>query len=297
LYVALTRARDQLILTASDPKGPDLDRLRPGLANADIVVDPIPNDPELARPPEPVDPPLPPKPWRILVDAIELGLTTIPASGLSEYAVCPKRFRFRFVDKHPGAGEGEATARRVGALTHVALEHDVTTVEDLLRREPDAPLVLAWEALELARRYWDDQVYAPLRDHRAQREQRVFLSVDDFGIFGTVDQLSESFLVDFKTDAEVRPEQHRFQIWAYARATRRATAHIAYLRHAYVHTFDEASLRAAGEETPALIRGIRSGQYPAAPSHDHCHWCPYASICSERYTGLPEETPMGARQS
>jgi ATP-dependent helicase/nuclease subunit A len=297
LYVALTRARDHLILTASDATGTDLDRLRPGLVNAHIDVDLIPYDPERARPPEPVDPPLPPEPGRVFVDPIELGLTAIPASGLSEYAVCPKRFHFRFVDAHPGAGEGEAIGRRIGALTHVALEHDIVTVEDLLRREPDAIPLLAQEAMELARRYRELSVYAHLRDPLAQREQRVFLNAGGLGISGTVDQLSESFLVDFKTDAEIRPEQHRFQIWAYAHATRRATAHIAYLRHDYVHTFDETSLRAAGEEIPALILGIRQGQYPAAPSHEHCHWCPYAPICSDRYTGVPGEAPLGAYQS
>ena len=67
LYVALTRARDQLILTATDASGGNLSRLEPGLTAAGIAINTIPFNLELAQPPVPPEPPLPPEPHSLLI--------------------------------------------------------------------------------------------------------------------------------------------------------------------------------------------------------------------------------------
>jgi ATP-dependent helicase/nuclease subunit A len=282
LYVALTRARDRLILSAGNPSGGALDLLTDGLAHAGVAITTIPFDPAQAHPPDPLAPSPPPRPDLWLPDAVSIGLSAIPATGLSEYAQCPKRFRFHYVDGHPGAGEGDTSAREIGGLTHQALEVGARTVAELARSEPDLDPLLAEEAIKLAQRFRDHAIYAPIRDAAAEREVRVAHRTEGVLISGIVDRLSPSYLVDFKTDQVMRPEHHRLQVWAYARATRRPTAYVAYLRHDVVHRFDEADFRATDEQAAALARGIREGAYPASPSPDTCRWCPYAAICAER---------------
>jgi ATP-dependent helicase/nuclease subunit A len=59
LYVALTRARDHLILSAADEDGGSLDLLLPGLQSIGISPQPIPFTADEARPPHPPEPALP----------------------------------------------------------------------------------------------------------------------------------------------------------------------------------------------------------------------------------------------
>lgn len=65
LYVAFTRARDHLILTATDQSGGGLEQLQSGFNAAGIPVYPITFDPESASPPIPPDPALLPEPPRL----------------------------------------------------------------------------------------------------------------------------------------------------------------------------------------------------------------------------------------
>ncbi|MCJ8283385.1 MAG: hypothetical protein MJK14_27245, partial [Rivularia sp. ALOHA_DT_140] len=74
LYVALTRARDQLILTANSKKGAGLELLKPGLENAGISINIIPFDVDLAKPPILPEPPLPELPSELLIDSVGSGL-------------------------------------------------------------------------------------------------------------------------------------------------------------------------------------------------------------------------------
>ncbi|MNX86466.1 hypothetical protein D3C86_1183500 [compost metagenome] len=64
MYVAFTRARDYLMLAATDPKGGSLEFLSPGLETAGLFVEALPYQAADALPPEPVLPPLPPSPER-----------------------------------------------------------------------------------------------------------------------------------------------------------------------------------------------------------------------------------------
>ncbi|HEY9898058.1 MAG TPA: UvrD-helicase domain-containing protein [Pantanalinema sp.] len=61
MYVAITRARDYLMLTSTDPRGGSMDFLSPGFAAAGLVVEAAPFEAEDALPPEPRLPP-PPEP-------------------------------------------------------------------------------------------------------------------------------------------------------------------------------------------------------------------------------------------
>jgi ATP-dependent helicase/nuclease subunit A len=87
------------------------------------------------------------------------------------------------------------------------------------------------------------------------------------------------FVLDHKTDAEVSPDEHRFQLWAYARAFNKPRALIAYLRHDKLHEFDAARLTELDAEANALIGGILKCDYTPRPSPAACGYCPYRTIC------------------
>ena len=113
LYVALTRARDYLILSATDPEKGDLARLRPGLDAANIAIETIPFVAEKALPPVPPTPPLRDTLPPLLLNSVGSGISELPVTALTEYARCPQRFKLRFIDGHPGLGEGMATGMRL----------------------------------------------------------------------------------------------------------------------------------------------------------------------------------------
>jgi hypothetical protein len=74
LYVALTRARDRLVLTAAATRGGGLDVLAPGLEAAGVVPEVVQHDPDLAAYPPPAAPgPAPKVPTMIALDGSALG--------------------------------------------------------------------------------------------------------------------------------------------------------------------------------------------------------------------------------
>ncbi|GAX39031.1 UvrD-helicase domain-containing protein [Nodularia sp. NIES-3585] len=285
LYVALTRARDQLILTATEEKGGGLTKLQPGLEAAGITIQPIPFDPELAQPPILREPPLPPESDTWLINSVGSGLFELPVTALSDYAQCPRKFYHRFIQGHPGIGSGIGTARRLGTLVHLALERNIRDVEKLEGFDVVLGRDSVAEALELAKRFDEVENFAPFRQANTQWEQPVTLSIGRLTLNGIVDLLGSDWVLDFKTDQEMTPQHHRFQLWAYAQATGRTTAHIAYLRHDRLHTFNAEDLQITAQEAEILVQRILAGDYSAVPSPVNCSFCAYADICEARYQG------------
>ncbi len=285
LYVALTRARDQLILTATDEKGGGLTKLQSGLEAAGIIIQPIAFDQKLAQPPILQEPPLPPEPDTWLINSVGSGLFELSVTALSDYAQCPRKFYHRFVQGHPGIGSGFGTARRVGTLVHLALERKIHDVEKLASFDVALGLESVMEALQLAKRFDEVENFAPFRQAKTQWEQPITLSIGRLTLNGIVDLLGSDWVLDFKTDQEFTPQHHRFQLWAYAQATGRTTAHIAYLRHNCLHTFNEEDLQTTAQEAEILVQQILAGDYSAVPSPANCSFCAYADICEVSYQG------------
>ncbi len=289
LYVALTRARDLLILTATERSRGSLSKLQPGLEAAGITINTIPFAPESARPPAPTEPPLPAEPPGLLLNPIGPGLFELPVTALSEYALCPKRFYYNFVQGHPGIGSGIGTAKRLGTLTHLALEKGIRDLGTLARFDMSLPLEDVREALELARRFDELPDFAPFRE--GEREWKVNFKVGDLTFNGIVDLSGDDWVLDFKTDREIQPEHHRFQLWAYSRATGKLNAYIAYLRHDYLHQFTLEELESTGEEAQTLVQNIVKGDFRPTASEANCSLCPYGDICEERYQGAATKPP------
>jgi ATP-dependent helicase/nuclease subunit A len=290
LYVALTRTRDRLLLTGCDPKGGSLDRLHPGLEAADIPIQLWP----FAEAPEIAPPTAAPKqgvdsrtsPIATHLGCVAAGVWELPVTALGEYATCPKRFEFRWIQGHPGLREEAAIAPRLGTLVHKALERGIRNADEL--EGFDRGLERQWvdEAIELALRFDRHANYAPVRTTNALREHPVVLKMDGLILNGAIDLLGEDWVLDFKTDREMNPKERRWQLWAYATATQRAIAHIAYLRHDTLYTFTADELAATSLDVAALIPHILAGHYTATPSERSCGICPYADICEVRQVHL-----------
>ncbi len=187
LYVALTRARDQLILTANKENGGGLELLKPGLTNAEIPINMIPFNPELAKPPVLLEPTLPKIPSELLINSVGSGLFELPVTALSEYALCPKRFKYRFIQGHPGIGTGFSSAKRVGTLTHLALEKDIRDIDILTSFDDTLPREDIETALELARRF--DNVVDLAKFKEGEKEKGVTLNIGNLTLNGIIDVL------------------------------------------------------------------------------------------------------------
>ncbi len=285
MYVALTRARDRLILTAAEPDQSTLNLLKPGLDTcvAAIALDYHPTAPAPVQPPTDPAPAAPiPTP---LAPCPSAGFSELPITALTDYALCPLRFKFRYVDGHPGAydGDSDPTARmKIGSLTHKALELDITDLDHLKPYGADLSEADRQDALHCAERFRHAPAFAAYR--QGQREAWVQLECQGMLFNGYVDRLGDEFVLDFKTDRTLDPQHHRFQLWAYSRAAQKPHAHIAYLRHDHLHTFTPAELDNLDRPAHAMIEQLAQGNFTATPERDRCSRCPYFSCCDASST-------------
>lgn len=283
LYVAMTRAQDKVIISATKEKGHAIDLLRPGLDAARIIDQPIPYQDELAVPPAPGEPAPFGVPETIQVEPVRTGLTSIPVTALSIFAKCAAQFHFRFVLGHPGLGEGPATASSIGTLAHSALELEIDTIEKLREKWADAPDDQIVAALELAQAFRRDAAFAELQGVEIQKEVPFRFKVGRVTLYGTADMVGPDFVLDYKTDSAVHPDEHRFQLWAYARALGKSDALIAYLRQKVLHRFDKQELDQLDPLAAKMINDIADGVFVASPSEAPCRFCSYRELCDQRH--------------
>ncbi len=309
LYVALTRARDYLILTANEPDKGYLAQLTPGLNAANIPLEIIPCDLSKASPPIAPLPPIPDITPQLLIDPVESGIFELPVTALTEFARCPQRFQFNYLLGHPGvildgekplnvvndremgkwgyrekdrldAIEEIIYSMGVGTLVHTALEHNIKDTSDLLPfYDLSGDTTVVTEAMELVQRFLQHPIYKPFRNTAITKETRITIQLGNITFTGIVDLLGKNWILDYKSDRIINPDHHRFQLWAYAEALNYNTAHIAYLRHDSIYTFSASDLQEIALEVPELIKQIETGNYQAKPSLENCTICPYNSLC------------------
>jgi ATP-dependent helicase/nuclease subunit A len=280
LYVALTRARDYLFLTASDSQKGDLDRLKPGLETANISIDIISFAPNLALPLIPQLPAIPQILPPLLLNSFGFGLSELPVTALTEYARCPQRFYLNFILGHPGIGEGIATGMQVGTLVHQALEYNITEVDSLLNfAESSWSRDVVSEAIELAQKFYRQPIYKHFRETATAKECQINLQIGSISFNGVVDLVGDNWVLDYKSDLFISPQEHRWQLWAYAKSLDYPTAHIAYLRHDLVHTFTQEELSNIERSAVNLVENIENGNYSATPKMEKCAVCPYLAFC------------------
>ena len=287
LYVAITRAMDKVFLTSGKEKGNDIDILRPGLEAAGIQSEVIAYDEKSTIAPAPGLPPEPANPSIIDVEPVSWSLTDLPVTALSVFAACPARFRWEYVERHPGVHEGAGSAMRIGRLAHLALEHGITSAAALRAFDPGAGNDEIEQAISLANTF-RGHAYKRVNDRGISRE---ISFVEQFGpvkLTGVADLVGDDFVLDYKTDAVMEPETHRFQLWAYAKALGKSRAFIAYLAHDELYEFAPADLAEIEEEADDLLERIAKGDHPATPSSHVCKYCAYQEICEFKH--IDEDT-------
>jgi len=148
-----------------------------------------------------------------MINSVGSGLFELPVTTLSEYACCPKRFLFRFVEGHPDLGEGVACASQVGTLVHSALERGIRDA-NTLARFAEGSVSREWveEAIMLAQRFDQDAAFALFHEALASREQAVTLAVEQLRLNGVIALVGNDGVLNFKTDQEVTSQHHRFQL-------------------------------------------------------------------------------------
>jgi ATP-dependent helicase/nuclease subunit A len=289
LYVAFTRSRDRLILTAASDKGSLLDLLRPGLNAANISVAKIPLTAEDLFAPEPPLPPLPEGDRPEIIGFVGSGLFELPVTALSEYIRCPKRFKFRYIDGHPGTGEGMAIAQKIGILVHKALENNIRNQETLSRFDSSLSPAQIQEVLSLVQAWDEYPDYAPYRQGKTTKETQITLKIGGITFNGVIDLLGDNFVLDYKTDQIIEPHHHRCQLWVYAAAMERPQAYIAYLRKPLLFTYPRDYFQAIGEEVNQIVQEILQADYRPHAWPSNCRSCPYAEICEDAYQEIGDK--------
>lgn len=277
LYVAFTRARDRLIVTAPKPSGSGLTLLEPGF-DEHCAVQPIPFKPERLMPLEPVVPPVRPIAGGVLIAPVHADDLDLPVTALTTYARCPHQFQRNYIDGHPGFTLGiSQQAAAIGSLTHRALAQNLSSLEELQPYTTGLTPEQVQEALHLAEQFRRSPMYATVR--QGSWETALHLNLGSLRLNGAADLVGDDFVLDIKTDREMHPDDHRFQLWAYATATQKSTAHIAYLRHNRLYTFSASALQSITHEAHQIAEAIAQGHYTPTPSPQVCTYCPYQEIC------------------
>lgn len=307
LYVALTRSRDRIVLTTPEENQGLFKVLQTGLAGQ-VSVQPIPFDSALVYASADdlqvnINGPSPVLPHAVLTQSCGSGLSELPVTALTDYALCPKRFEYRHIENHIGYYELEdysgeppelddglndglegvvpfVSGTTIGTLTHLALQHGIQDAETLAEKcGANLPAGAIADALALAQNFRTRAIYQPYRDANGHSEKAIQFAFNGLTFNGIIDLLTDDFVLDFKTDRQINPHHHRLQLWAYAQATQRPSAHIAYLRHDHVHTFDAAALQAVEEDAVIAVNHILRGEFVPTPSEESCGICPYAVMC------------------
>ena len=173
----------------------------------------------------------------------------------------------------------DATA--IGTLTHKALELGIDSIEALAKHAPDLPEENVQTAFNLAQSFQSDSAYQQYRLDEVAQEQSVSLQFGGLTLNGKVDLVGDDFVLDFKTDQVIHPEHHQFQLWAYSKATGKSSAHLAYLRRNYLHSFEADDLASIEEQAESLIQRLMSGDFVATASEQSCKICPFSECCED----------------
>ena len=291
MYVAVTRARDRVYISANEPKGSGeaWKLMLQGLEAAGIEPVEVPYDPVRARPMPPGERSIFPEPAHLDTVGIARAVSVVAASALTEYSACPKKFEFRYVKGHPGVTNGfvGSNAAQIGTLAHRAIELGITDLETLGKEDLGATPPVVAEALRLAENFATDGVYSEFREGETLSEAPFAFEMDGMRVIGGADRVGRDYVLDYKTDSEIDASHHRFQLWAYAKAFQKKRAVLAYLRHNEVREFDAVNLQEIEQEALSLIARIRAGDHAPEPEPEKCSRCRYLQICPAGQAAVP----------
>lgn len=311
-YVALTRARDELILTSAfDTGGRRLRRLSPFVAEAlDVppaaVAAPLPTfaDPVALERYAPGD-----------VQVAGVRTSQVPAifsfAQVDGYLSCPARYRYRHLLRLPAPPHhaityGVALHEAVAAFGRSQIQGRPLSEEGMLD-----VFARAWTGLGFLSREHEEARAAAGRaalvrfregalrsDRRPLAVEEPFsVSLDGIRLQGRFDRIDEGprgvVITDFKSSdvRDLRRARERaresLQLALYAMAWRAregelpAATELAFLDSGLVGSVqpDQARLARASRRVGEAAAGIRAGEFTARPDAVSCRFCSYRQIC------------------
>ena len=313
-YVAMTRARDELVLSYSleGQAGRIGRRPSPFISEAlDVHPDVLPG-PALPAQLAPLMPLPLPSPSQL--PARPAGPLSLSFSQLDDYFGCPERYRLRHVvgvptPAHHALVYGSAMHQAVAAF-HLRHGRGELMSEEALLEVFDRH----WSAEGFLSRAHEEARYAAgreaLRRFRADRiaegappptaiERPFSFSIGQDQVRGRVDRLDgaseEAVITDYKA-SDVRDQRkaderarESLQLQVYALAHEAETGVLP--REVRLHFLDSGVIGRAKPERKKLDRTserigqaadeIRAGRFPARPSAVGCGYCPYRAICPQ----------------
>jgi DNA helicase II / ATP-dependent DNA helicase PcrA len=314
-YVAMTRARDELILTCStEPGVRRVQRLpSPFIAEAlDLGVDAAPDVVTPQRSLVPLEPRAPVPPVVARTSSAEAPVS-LSYSAVEEYVGCPERYRLRHVvgvptPAHHALTYGSALHQAVAAFHLRQRAGEEMSEQDLLavfathwsadgflsRQHEEARFAAGQQALRL---FLAGQLAAP-SSAPVGIERSFSFRVGRDEIRGRIDRLDDTadgaVITDYKS-SDVRDQRkadqkarESLQLQVYALAYQAETGRLPgrtqlhFLDSGVVGraTPDAARLERATSTIAAAASGIRAGSFPARPSPVACGYCPYRQICT-----------------
>ncbi len=310
-YVGMTRAKDQLYLTAAYNYGGKTVR-----KVSQFVLEAL----ELPSP----SPPAKVVSARELIERTELK-SPLPLSprakaretlrvdphGVDDYLTCPLKFRYSHVLKipvmrHHLVAYGSALHKAVEAFFTRVLQDAPMSEEEFLgvferHWSSEGFLTREHEELRLAqgretlKRFYTQQQLAPERPTLIEEKFKFLL--DDVLVVGRWDRVDQqgddAVIIDYKSsDVSDQAEANRraresLQLLVYALAWRtlhgQAPTHVE-LR--FLETgvtgkaaFSDDDFERAGSLLRQAAQGIRAREFPAKPQEHSCRWCAFQAIC------------------
>jgi ATP-dependent helicase/nuclease subunit A len=283
LYVALTRACDWLYLTSAGKQRSGVDPLMAGLEDAGISL--YVHDASFRPSAETwtTGRSLSRAAWREQLESVSSSFDSISVTAFVEYSICPRRFKYSYIDRHPGIGEGTAVnAKEIGSLVHTALEMGYRSKDELRPFSGGASNEVLDEAMRIAENYYSSDEFLEFRRGNPMSEVSATLEINGLSLSCKADRVGDDYVLDFKTDAEVIPDEHLLQLWAYSRAFDKPRAAVAYLRQGKVYQYSSDELSQAFSRAVEAAAGVSQSRFDATPTERGCRKCPYSTICDER---------------
>jgi len=319
-YVAITRARDRLCMSARPGKGKK-DPTPPGYLRSlmcdrklhGALVTTNSDSAGSARLP------LEPSPvgrWMLLPPIFDKEAMALSANAVQSYATCPLRFKLERDWKIPGEA---AAAMQYGFAIHTVLKNYYDPAPHAPAMSPD-DAVAAFKT-EFAKGYIGDPVQRKIYEERGEDQLRTLLQSAPRGsaevmatehtfrfklgereIRGRIDRIDRLpdgavRVIDYKTgtpkDRKAADESLQLSIYAMAVKQMGLAARELVLVNVQDNSLAESSrtakqLEAAEQEIAEAAEGIASGEFDPRPGQ-HCRWCDYRQLCpaTEQRVYLP----------
>ncbi|MBO9997624.1 MAG: UvrD-helicase domain-containing protein [Cyanobacteria bacterium SID2] len=281
LYVALTRARDRLMLTASQESGGYFDRLSPGLAAASIEIG------RWAFPEQfycgDLEPPaIAETTPKLLLDSISTDVKNLPFEALSDYAACPKRFVFRYLQGHPGTDATIRMQHRLDRLIRKAIAYRFRDKAVLRAFDGELDGKSIASVMEYLKQFDRSEAFASLHDMGFHGEHLVTMDFDRIQWHGSIVLLGENGILDVRTCLELSPKFYRFELAAIARKMDRSNIFLVDINNLQLYHWNLKDFQPIDRDFKPIVKNIRSNHFEATPSREQCQRCVYFEICLNR---------------